>query len=470
MDNSTDSIIEPTTFDTTKIWSDFLENAKVATSTPHFNAWFAPTFLISIAQNGERYIAEIGCNSTFTKNTLEQKHFGLIQGYLEKTLGQAVDLLFVIKQRPESKVNEAPLLGAPLFESMEHDQESIRQAIFRSGIRLTYTFSNFAVSSTNQMAHAAAEAVAGEPGSAYNPLFIWGGVGVGKTHLMHAVGHHLLHLDSSITIVACTGEQFTNDIVEGIKTKSTQKVRERYRKVRVLLLDDVQFIAGKDAVQEEFFHTFNTLVGSGSQVILTSDRPPSEIAKLEDRLRSRFEAGLIVDISPPDFELRCAIVQIKAQEKGLHLDMDLAQMIAGNIDEARQLEGFLTRLVTESKFKKLTITKELIETLLGKGREGQIEDRNTKVTPHELIDAVSKHFSVGKRALLGDSRVKTIAEPRQILMYLLRTQLRLGFEEVGRLVGGRDHTTVMHAVDKITNLASSSVDIREDLAGIKHKL
>jgi chromosomal replication initiator protein len=464
---SMDNTISDTQFNTTRVWSDFLESTKVSVSLPQFTSWFAPTHLISIKKNDDRYIAEIGCNSAFTKNTLEQNYFSLIQSYLEKTLEAPVDLLFVVHQKEE--VSSTPQKPAPLFDTIEGDEEQVRSALFKSGIRLTYTFSNFAVSGTNQMAHAAAEAVAGDPGRAYNPLFLWGGVGVGKTHLMHAVGHHLLRKDSSLTIVACTGEQFTNDIVEGIKTKSTQKVREKYRKVAVLLLDDIQFIAGKVTVQEEFFHTFNTLVGAGSQIILTSDRPPSEIANLEERLRSRFEAGLIVDISPPDFELRCAIVQIKAQEKGLSLETDFAQLIAGNIDSARKLEGVLTRLITEAKFKKLEITRELIETIIGKGESGG-GDLRTKVTPHEMIDAVSKYYSVGKKVLLGDSRVKTIAEPRQVLMYLLRTQLGLAFEEVGRLVGGRDHTTVMHAVDKITQLASNNVNTRTDLQGIKGKL
>jgi chromosomal replication initiator protein len=300
------------------------------------------------------------------------------------------------------------------------------------------------------------------------PLFMWGGVGVGKTHLMHAVGQYLLNIDTSLHIVACTGEQFTNDIVEGIKTKTTQKVREKYRKVSVLLLDDIQFIAGKDTVQEEFFHTFNTLVNAGSQVILTSDQPPSEISRLEERLRSRFEAGLIVDISPPDFELRCAIVEIKAKEKGLILDSDLAQLIAANVDSARKMEGVLTALIMKAKLNKLPVTKDLVETILGKGEE--MGDTRSKVTAHEMINAVSKYFSVGKKELLGTSRVKTIAQPRQILMYLLRTQLGLPFEEVGRLIGGRDHTTVMHAVDKITHLASANVNIRTDLQGIKSKL
>lgn len=465
MDSQVDLTIQPTFHNTDLLWKSLLDTARVSVSDAYFKAWFIPTHLVSIQENGERFIAEIGCNSMFTKNNLEKNQFGFIQETLEKALEAPVDLLFVIKQKPQDTALEQK--PAPLFDSIEKDQESIRQAILRSGVRLTYTFANFAVSSSNQMAHAAAEAVAGEPGSAYNPLFIWGGVGVGKTHLMHAVGHHLLRLDSSITIVACTGEQFTNDIVEGIKTKSTQKVREKYRKVQVLLLDDVQFIAGKDTVQEEFFHTFNTLVGAGSQVILTSDRPPSEIAKLEDRLRSRFEAGLIVDIAQPDFELRCAIVAIKSQEKGIELDSDLVQLIAGNVDTARKMEGVLTALIMKAKLNKLPLTRDLVESIIGKG-EGSMETQ-VKVTPHELIDAVSKYFSIGKRALLSDSRVKTVAQPRQILMYMLRTQLGLPLDEVGRIVG-RDHTTVMHAVDKITNLASNNVNIRTDLGGIRKSL
>ncbi len=464
--NPISSTIQSTDIDTKGLWQEIMESTKVSVSEAYWKLWFNPTYLVSIQKSADRFIAEIGCNSSFTKNNLEKKYSGLLQQELEKALDAPVDLLFVIKQKTTMEgIEQKP---APLFEEFEGKDEALRTALFKSGIRLSYTFSNFAVSGTNQMAYAAAEAVSGDPGRAYNPLFLWGGVGVGKTHLMHAVGHKLLEEDPSLHIVACTGEQFTNDIVEGIKTKSTQKVREKYRKVTALLLDDVQFIAGKESVQQEFFHTFNTLVGAGAQVILTSDQPPSEIPKLEARLASRFEAGLIVDIGPPDFELRCAITQIKAQEKGLILDTDYAQLIAGNIEGARQLEGFLIKLVTESKFKKLPITKELIETLLGKG--GGEDTGRIKVTPHEMIDAVCKYFSVGKRALLGESRVRTIAEPRQILMYLLRTQLRLPFEEVGRIVGGRDHTTVIHAVDKITNLASSNVNTRSDLTGIKAKL
>lgn len=221
------------------------------------------------------------------------------------------------------------------------------------------------------MAWAACEAVAKNPGTSYNPLFIWGGVGVGKTHLMNAVGIKVKKTNINKKVYFCTGEDFTNDIVEGIRNKTTQKFRNKYRKLDLLLIDDIQFIAGKDAVQEEFFHTFNTIVASGGQIILTSDKPPSDISKLEERLKSRFEAGLIVDIAPPDFELRCAITQIKLKEKGMELPMSLIQLIAGNLDSARKIEGFLIRLQSKIQLEKTEIIdEEIIKHLLGKGENG----------------------------------------------------------------------------------------------------
>jgi chromosomal replication initiator protein len=319
---------------------------------------------------------------------------------------------------------------------------------------------------SNQLAHAAAEAVSKSLGSAYNPLFIWGGVGVGKSHLMGAVGNLALRENNNLKTLFCTGEDFTNDIVEGIRNKSTHEVRNRYRKLDLLLVDDVQFIAGKDTVQEEFFHTFNAVSSAGGQVILTSDRPPAEISKLELRLRSRFEAGLIVDIAPPDFELRCAITQIKAQEKGLTLESDHIQMIAANTDGARPIDGILTKLLTINHMNHQPITTSVVEQALSK----KLEENNKvtiRSTPDEAIDKVSKYFSVGKRALLGEKRSRPIARPRQVLMYILRTHMGIPLEEVGRLVGGRDHTTVMHAVDTITKLATVDVNIRGDIQRIK---
>ncbi|MEK7525931.1 MAG: chromosomal replication initiator protein DnaA, partial [Patescibacteria group bacterium] len=257
--------------------------------------------------------------------------------------------------------------------------------------------------------------------------------------------------------------------VEGIRNKTTQSFRNKYRKLQGLLIDDIQFIAGKDSVQEEFFHTFNAVTQAGGQVILTSDRPPSEIAKLEERLRSRFEAGLIVDIGQPDFELRCAITQIKSKDRGLELPMDLVQVIASNIESARKIEGFLTRLVSEVKLKNLPVSEDLIKSILSHGQEMK-QDQKRLISADSVIEKVCNHFSISKRAMLSKTRTRTIARPRQMLMYILRTDLGMPFEEVGKMIGGRDHTTVMHAVDTITRLVTDNPKIREDIMGIKNSL
>jgi len=439
--------------DNKQLWHEVLNSIKVSVSAANYSTWFTQTHLISIKENGDRAVAEVGCNSSFVKATIEARYFGLIQDVLSKTVSVPCDLLFIVKQYTQtSSLKDKPI--APLFNTDESSEsKDYNEALKHSGVRPIYTFDNFAVSSSNQMAWAAAEAVAGSPGTAYNPLFIWGGVGVGKTHLMNSVGCTMIKKDKDTKVLSCTGEDFTNDIVEGIRNKTTQAFRNKYRKLNALFIDDIQFIAGKDAVQEEFFHTFNAIVRAGGQIILTSDRTPSEISKLEERLRSRFEAGLIVDISPPDFELRCAITQIKSQDRGLEIPMDLVQLIAGNIDSARKIEGF----------------QELVESLLGKGIE-QNGNNISKAGPNELISAVAKHYSIGKRTLLGTTRARPVARPRQVLMYLLRTHTLLPLQEVGRIVGGRDHTTVMHAVEKITQLASTNVQIREDIQWIKNSV
>ena len=448
-----------------QVWKDALESIKVSVSSAIFSTWFNQTHLVDLQESGERYIAQVGCSSAFVKTTIESRYWGLVQDSLTKVVGGPIDLIFLVKQPPQERNGAS--VPSPLFDKTETSAQELSSALSRARIRPGFTFENFAVSSSNQMAWAAADAVAQTPAEAYNPLFIWGGVGVGKTHLMLAVGHLILSKQPETKILFCTGEGFTNDIVEGIRNKTTQAFREKYRKLKGLLLDDVQFIAGKDTVQEEFFHTFNAVTEAGGQVILTSDKPPSEISKLEERLRSRFEAGLIVDISPPDFELRCAILLIKSKERGVELPMDLVQLIAGNIESARKIEGFLIRLVSEARLKKSEISPELIKSLLGKGEE---ELGKIKASPGDIISAVSKYFSIAKKPLLGTSRARPVSRPRQFLMYVLRTQLGLPLQEVGRLVGGRDHTTVMHAVEKITQLASSDVQVREDLLGIRKSL
>jgi len=356
------------TIDPKSTWKEALEIIKISVSSGTFTTWFAQTHIVKISDLGKRYSIEVASPTAFSKNTIETRYFGLVQDSLSKVLGKPCDLVFSVKENPQkASITED---STPLFATKKNEDE-VLQALQRARIRPTFTFENFAVSSSNQMAHAAALAVSENLGSAYNPLFIWGGVGVGKTHLMVAVGNATVRRRPNLKVLFCTSETFTNDIVEGIRNKTTPEVRNKYRKLDLLMIDDIQFIAGKDTAQEEFFHTFNAVTSSGGQVILTSDRPPAEIAKLEERLRSRFEAGLNVDIAPPDFELRCAIAQIKARERNLPLDMEQIQIIAANLDSARKIEGALIKLMTLAGARGMEITNELVENIIGKGIESE---------------------------------------------------------------------------------------------------
>jgi chromosomal replication initiator protein len=297
---------------------------------------------------------------------------------------------------------------------------------------------------------------------------LYGGVGVGKTHLIQALAQAVLVRNPRTKIVYCTGEEFTNEIVEAIRKKTADEFKRKYRSPRVLLVDDIEFIAGKERVQEEFFHTFNALWKVGGQIVLTSDCPPEEIKKLEVRLRSRFEGGLIVDIQPPDFELRTAILLIKAQQRGVKLPQDVAQLIASNITSTRRLEGFLTRLVSEAHQRAEVITPELTGALLG--QPTQLSTPSKVIKPREVIKIVALYFNLKINQLIGERRIKSIVVPRQILMYLLRNDLNLPLMEIGRLLGGKDHTTIIHGVEKITKILPISEDLRVDIAGIRKKL
>lgn len=452
-----------------KIWKETLDILRISVSDATYKTYLSLTHLIDLKEVGDRIIAEIGCDSVFIKSQVEQRYSGLFQDTLTKQLEKIVDVTFIVKQntRQSDSIATRAEKPAPLFDTPKINKEEVDEAIKKANLRMLFTFDKFAVSGSNQMAHAAAQAVAENPGTSYNPLFIWGGVGVGKTHLMHAVGHNMILKNTSSKILACTAEDFTNDIVDGIRNKTTAEVRKKYRKLDALFIDDIQFIAGKDTAQEEFFHTFNAVMSAGGQVILTADKPPMEIFKLEARLKTRFQAGLIVDVSPPDFELRSAIVQIKSEERGILLSNEMVALVAGNIDSARGIQGFLVKLFTEVNFNKKEVTPELIESLLGKTSEA--DEIRIKIDPENLINKVAKYYSLGKRQLLGDSRQVPIVRPRQIVMYLLRVYLKLSLQETGRIVG-RDHSTVMNAVGKITNLLSTNVDIQADILGIKKSL
>jgi len=454
--------------DKDKVWTTVLENLKISLSTANFATWFPLTFITHLKEiDKERQITEIGCPSIFVRNSIENRYYGLIKEALDQVTKKKNDLVFTVKQSKKTQDKETE--EKPLFKIKDKKKtREVIEAIEKVGLKLDFNFDNFAVSPTNQMAHAAALAVSKTPGKGYNPLFLYGGVGVGKTHLIQAIAHAVLNRNPRSKIVYCMGEEFTNEVVIAIREKSTKELRQKYRSAKILMVDDIQFIAGKRAVQEEFFNTFNAIWRSKGQIILTSDRKPDEISKLEDRLCSRFEGGLTIDIQEPDFELRSAILLIKAQQRGFKLPMDVAQLIAGNITSTRKLEGFLVRLFAESETKKEPITPDFAKALLGQNNDINIMKRVVK--PREVMRVVASHFNLKVSDLSGPKRNKIIIIPRQILMYLLRTDLKTPLMEIGRFLGDRDHTTVMYGVEKITNLLSESEDLRVSLMGIRKKL
>lgn len=358
------------------------------------------------------------------------------------------------------------LFSESTMQSATVDRAAVLQR--KVGLRQDYTFETFAVSTTNEMAHAAATAVSNHPGQSYNPLFLYGGVGVGKTHLMHAIGNNILQTSLDAKIIYCTGEEFTNEIVEAIRSKKANSFKNKYRTASVLLIDDVQFLAGKNAVQEEFFHTFNALTKQQSQIVLTSDRPPHEITLLEDRLRSRFEAGLMIDIQQPSFELRTAILLVKAKAQHIDIPIELAKIIAAKVDSARKIEGIITSIRSEIELKRRTLSADLIEDIL----KTEIESKRPtiKASPSEIIRTVANHYKVKQAALKGNRRVKELVTARHIAMYLLKEELSLPLAEIGKWFSGRDHTTVLHAIRKIERELKQDEKVMQDVSALKTTL
>lgn len=450
--------------DLEKLWKSVLAEVELSVSKPIFQTQFAPTKLQSL----ERDVATIGCPNALMRQLVETRYYSLLKNILDGRTKGNTSLMFIVAPKKEK------LPDGPLFSHITQLPHSDSQSVARRlHIRPETTFDSFAVSTTNHMAYAAATAVAKTLGSAYNPLFLYGGVGVGKTHLMHAVANAILEKKPRTRVVYCMGEEFMNEIIEAIQTKSARQFKQKYRSAELLLVDDVQFIAGKNTAQEEFFHTFNAVHREGGQIILTSDRSPTEISKLEDRLRSRFEGGLIVDISPPDFELRVAITNIKSREAHLVVPADAAQLIAANLTHARAIEGFLKRLETEAATRRVPVDGELVINLLKiKPNQDTNQPRvqTKRVSPQELLGAVADHFGVKTTTLKGPKRDRPVVRPRQVVMYLAKTELGMTLKDIGGLLGGRDHTTIMHGVDTITHELSTNDHLRGNVEGIKQKL
>ncbi|MBI2405315.1 chromosomal replication initiator protein DnaA [Candidatus Gottesmanbacteria bacterium] len=454
--------------DLTKLWKSVQAELELSVSRTIYHTQFARTTLVSLVDN----VATVGVENGLMRTIIETRYYSLLKSILDHHTHKDTSIVFIVAPHKKnlSEKDMGPLFASDNIEEPTMDMAAVTK---RLHLRPQSTFDNFAVSTTNQMAYAAATAVAKSPGTAYNPLFLYGGVGVGKTHLMHAVANAILKEKSSMRIVYCMGEEFTNEIVEAIQAKSARQFRQKYRTAQLFLVDDVQFIAGKQQTQEEFFHTFNAVHREGGQIILTSDRPPAEIARLEDRLRSRFEGGLTVDVAPPDFELRIAIVNIKSKAMGISVPNDASQMIAANLTDTRAIEGFLKRLATEVATKRTSINPELVSSLLGAKTQtgnGVTQEHKKRVAPQEILETVGNFFGIKTTQLKGPKRDRPIVRPRQLVMYLCKTELGLTLEDIGGLLGGRDHTTVIHGIETITRELSTNTRLRENMEGIKTKL
>ena len=433
------------------IWQAVLDEIQIEVSKPTYLTFFQNTYLISL----ENDIATIGAPTYITAQYIEKRYYALIKKSLDKKVNKDVSLIFSTSTR-ERKLEKD--IG-PLFTPMPTIEKRTPRP---ERVRADYTFATFAVSESNQLAYTAGLTVAGTPGGIYNPLFIYGTVGVGKTHLMCAIANKVLEIKSEAKILYLTTEEFTNEVVESIKENATNKLRKKFRNVDVLLLDDIQFLTGKEKVQEELFHTFNTLIDKGGQIIFTSDRPPSEIRKIESRLASRLEGGLTVDVGPPDFELRAAITLIKSEKHRIPLSTEVAKIIAEHVQDARALEGFLLRLSaalvrTPSK----EVSKELVLSLLQGAKK-----RTQAASPDAVIEAVCNYYNIKTTQIKGSKRDASLVRARHICMYLLKEQ-GLTFVEIGNLLGGRDHTTVMHGVEKIEFLIQNNEEKSGEIVSIK---
>jgi chromosomal replication initiator protein len=397
----------------------------------------------------------ISCENQGIRFFLE-KRVGEIEKELLNHQKKKIKVEFTISPLTKKKV-DSPLLT---FEPSQEDLFS------KAGLNNKYNFDNFAVSSTNQVAYAAAQAVVNNLGNAYNPLFFYGGVGVGKTHLVQAIAKKILETDKEKRVYFCPGDNFTNELIEAIREKATPRFRRKYRFLNLLIVDDIQFIAGKEHIQEEFFHTFNSIVSSGGQIIFTSDRPPTAIKNIEDRLRSRFSGGLTVDIQPPDFELRTAILLIKAQEKKINIDIEAAKVIAEKISDCRGIEGTLLSIYAKILGIKDSVDLEAVEMFFSQDNQ----NLKKRITSTDIIKAVCSFYNIKQSHLKSPSRIESIVLPRQIAMYLIKKELGLKLIEVAQILKRKDHTTVLHAQQKITNLIMRDVNFKKEIDTISQSL
>jgi chromosomal replication initiator protein len=436
----------------TELWEEVLNLIKVELTEVSFNTWLKTINPISLSDD-EIILA---APNDFTKGILEGRYLNLIKNAIKEVSKKDYKINFIV---PGEEINT---IKKSQNEKKEMESE------FKTQLNPKYTFSTFVTGKSNEFAHAASLAVAEAPAQAYNPLFVYGGVGLGKTHLMHAIGHYILTQNPKAKVVYVSSEKFTNELINSIREYRNEEFRNKYRNVDVLLVDDIQFIAGKEGTQEEFFHTFNALHEANKQIIISSDRPPKEIPTLEDRLRSRFEWGLITDIQPPDFETRIAILKKKANIENLTIPDEVFHLIANNIQSnIRELEGALIKIVAYSSLTGKSITEELAQEAL---KDLVNTNKKKEITVDLIKDIVSKEFNIRIDDFDSKKRTREIAFPRQVAMYLTRELTDLSLPKIGDEFGGRDHTTVIHAYDKITNDMKNDMSLKIKIEKIIEEL
>lgn len=444
------------------LWQAVLGEIELSVSRANFITWFQKTALVRYKDN----IMTIGVTNVFVKQQMEQKFSQLIEevlnknGVKPKVIEYKIHSGIAAKEKPSEEV--AVLQRPAATQGLPSAQSAAR----RQGLNERYNFENFIVGSGNELAYAACQAIAQSPGEKYNPLFVYGGVGIGKTHLIQAVGNAILAKYPSAKVVYISTEQFVREFLETVRFKKNTEFAKFYRSADVLIIDDLQFIAGKEKTQDEFFHTFNALIQANKQIIMSSDKPPSDIPTLEDRLRSRLASGMSIDMQAPDFETRCAIIQTKAEARGFKIDTEVMEYLATNVrSNVRELEGVLNQLLAHCEVKGLQADVELAKSLLGSARS-----RPKHLSSKQVIERTARHFHISIDEILGPKRDKDIVVPRQVAMYMLRNELHLSFPKIARELGRKDHTTAIHSVEKIEKESSFDTNLKGAINEIRERL
>ena len=448
-------------YDLAEIWLKCTDKFKESVNEKIFDVWIKPIVPLEVTED----YYKVAVKNSFFKTMLEENYASVIEGILSGIMGKNIKLVIETmdtEQGKETKLEDLTEIKPAKREQQQLFTEKTEdQGPDESNLNPKFVFETFVIGNSNRFAHAAAQAVANNPAHAYNPLFLYGGVGLGKTHLMHAIGNRIKQNNPSMKVLYTSSEKFTNEIINSIQNKTTEAFRQKYRNIDCLIIDDIQFLKGKEQTQVEFFHTFNALKDANKQIIISSDRPPREIETLEDRLRSRFDQGLTADIQPPDLETRMAILRKKAASDHIELPNDVITLLATNIaTNIREIEGAYTKIVAYTSLMDMPITVETAQKVL-QDMGNTVKTR--QITFEGIIKVVAEHYNIKQEELFNKKRTQNIAFPRQVAMYLCRELADLSYPRIGELFGGRDHTTVIHAYEKISKNKVSNISLQNDL-------